>query len=232
MNRVCFLCSDTGVIGTYEHMAIYANAYPITENHFVLGAGEHDDVPTRDDIEAVQQFVALGRWPSLGWMNLRGAGASHPDHNHYQACIEVPLLADALIWRATRSVLATRAGTVLSMVTDYPLPGLSARGADAAGLVLQIAAVLDKRPYNLLFIDNEVLVFPRGMESPPQFPGRRFAGLELAGCIVLEDDEIAMEAISGETCWDGLRASGISSVRLAGLCLRVLETWNGGTHET
>lgn len=210
---MCFLCDQKTALATIDHLVIRSNAFPIEKNHFLLSPTHHCKTITKADIDAMVKFISLCKWPTIGWMNGKGSGMSFPDHQHYQACIAVPLLADALIWNSTRSHLKSNQNvTHIAEVGNYPVLGFSIRGTGLADTVLQMVALPGLQAFNLVFINDEVLFFPRSKESPSQsqFANRRFAGLEMAGCIVMEDVGVDIDLISGEDCWNTLSACGVS----------------------
>lgn len=211
MNNPCFLCEQKTVLGKIYNLSIRNNVFPIEKNHFLLSSAHHSKTITKADIAAMVNFISLCKWPSIGWMNGKGSGVSFPEHQHYQACVAVSLLANALIWSSTRSLLySDQYSTHIAEVGNYPVLGFSIRGTDLADTVIKMIALPETQAFNLVFINDEVLFFPRSKESPPQFPNRRFAGLEMAGCIVMEDVGVDIDLISGEDCWNALGACGLS----------------------
>ena len=219
----CFLCDRQPLVGRIEPLGARLNAYPVFPRHLVLAPDRHRDHPIAADIDAMAALLRSAARPSIGWMNGPGSGASHPAHQHYQVCLGVPELGDMLIACAGREVVpmgARGSPPWLATLVDYPLPGLALRGTALGRRVIDILAAWRPTACNLVFLPDEVVIFPRARARPSRLPSRGFGGLELAGCLVLESVE-PLAVTLGEAL-AGLTECGVSAEHFAAL-MRALE---------
>jgi hypothetical protein len=121
--------------------------------------------------------------------NMEGSGASRPDHAHLQGLLrDDPYPIEC----AHRLPLFSIGETNVARLSQYPVYALAVGGPHVVEVVFSVRAEGQadnpKEPFNLVLTLDEVIVIPRNREHPAGFVGA-FAGLEMAGGIVLTDAE-------------------------------------------
>jgi len=203
-------------IGEHGSLFVLANEFPIFPLHLLLVPAQHRELLQIKDLESAANFAK--RFPDyLVFHNMRFAGASRPDHLHFQA---VPGNSDLPLLVAPRRELANFESSRLSSVDDYPACALVAEGEHAVPLAFAVARVLRPMPFNLVLNDDRAFVIPRSKERPDGFAGQ-FAALEMAGCVVLIERG-RYEALRYAEIGDAIAECGFSASRRRALEGRVL----------
>lgn len=212
--RPCFLCKENRPVqqlvdDTLLKMGFVflVNPFPILKPHFTIASVSHipqDDYPLAAMQQSARQYPSL-----LYFYNGAGAGASAPDHLHFQAVAkeQVSLIReveehhtdgmDTLIWSGEAGI-------------RHPAGFWSIKGSQ-----LQLPLLIDKAMTNLfLWQDNSgdlrAMLFPRrrhraiGYPVPMVSPG----ALDVAGLMVtVKEDEFlrldgtAVADIYAQTCY-------------------------------
>lgn len=239
-SRPCFLCAKNRpkeqlagtAIADYE---ILINPYPILPVHFTVCHKQHA-AQSAMPLEMVDFVNMLPE--SATFFNGAKAGASAPDHLHFQAVLksEIPLLK--IVEQAhTREMPAGMASTGLGdfpmsfisfiipptfdgmrMLSELPcLGGVSAIPDEASGLVNDI---MWKDDSGLL----RLIVFPRKAHRPRCFyatdHSRRLVSpgaLDMAGIIIIPD-ESDFDRITGDEITGIYAETGLTASELAGYC--------------
>lgn len=197
----CFLCEDAQGIGTLGSLGVSYNKFSLGVGHSLFAPAEHREELQQEDLASVIAFVRDDA--GIVFHNMRGAGASKPDHLHFQA-----LLHDGAfpIEVGSRSVLVEAEGVTVSRVDQYPAYALALRGPRRAQVAFTFLGALRPTPFNLLITREEVFVVPRTKERPSSF-GNAFGALEMSGCVVLTSEDKYPEVTYGEI-WDAIAESG------------------------
>lgn len=180
----CFMDDSTKWLGKHKTLPVMPNGFPIGPLHLLLVAPEHREELRMEDLESANDFART--FPHyLVFHNMRGTGATRPDHLHFQALLRdeaLPLEA------APRRLRLSWNGTEAFRLVEYPAYALAFRGAHAATAAFECLRALRPTPFNLVMNGREVVVVPRRTERPAGFPNL-FGGLEMAGCVILSDEE-------------------------------------------
>ena len=201
---LCFMDNRDTCLGMHHTLVVRTNDFPIAPLHLLLVTAEHREALRAEDVRSVLDFAQA--FPAyLLFHNMRGSGASRPEHVHFQAMLRDGNLPIAT---APRRPLFTWDGATVARLEDYPVYGLTVQGTQAAETTLAMLRALAPTPYNLIVLHDEVIVVPRTVEQPAGFASK-FAGLEMAGCVVLVDEERYAD-LTFEEIWQALSACGFS----------------------
>jgi hypothetical protein len=180
----CFMDIAANRMGNAGGLLILPNNFPIRSCHLLLVAPEHREDLRVEDLRGALAFARA--FPDyLVFHNMRGSGASRPEHLHFQALPRDACLPLAV---APRVEVTRFSGVRVTRVVDYPAYALAVSGQRAPEAALQIAGRLSSTPFNLVLLGGEILILPRVREHPSGV-GTRFGGLEMAGWTVLVDEE-------------------------------------------
>jgi ATP adenylyltransferase/5',5'''-P-1,P-4-tetraphosphate phosphorylase II len=186
----CFMDDPGKRMGIHESLCVLPNEFPVFPLHVLLVPAEHRESLQVEDLASAASFVR--RFPDyLAFHNMRYAGASRPEHLHFQA---VPGNHGLPLLIAPRRELASFRSSRLSAIDDYPACALVAEGSQAVRLAFAITKALHPAPFNLVLLGDTVFVIPRTKETPDGFSSQ-FAALEMAGCVVVVDRD-RYEALS------------------------------------
>jgi hypothetical protein len=199
--RGCFLDGDEQRLGTTGTLNVHFNKFSIGDGHSLLAPPDHREELRMDDLVSAVEFGREG--PGLVFHNMRGAGASKPEHLHFHAFLRDGALP---IEGAPRSVQLLKAGITVARVEQYPAYALALRGSRRAQVAFTILSALRPTPYNLLISPDEVIVVPRAQERPSTFDNA-FGALEMGGCLVLSDQG-RYGAVTYREIWDAIRECG------------------------
>lgn len=181
----CFMDNQDNFIGQHQTLLVLPNGFPITSLHLLLVTAEHREQLRKEDIQSALDF-ALTFPDFLVFHNMRHAGATRPEHVHFQAVLRDEALP---IETAPRKELLSLPGTaVVTRLEDYPVYSLAVQGARAAETAFALGRELRPTPFNLVVRPQEVIIVPRPRAQPAGFP-TMFGGLEMAGCVVFVDEE-------------------------------------------
>lgn len=209
--RPCFLCSANRPEQQLVHPALHdlgydmlLNPFPVLDPHFTIVHQQH--LPQQLPLEAMKE--AAMRFPSLAFFfNGAMAGASAPDHLHFQAVAttDVALLAQVeagcndnnTIWSGDNGINHP-AGFWSIMDFNAALPHIPDMGLLNAFVWMRA----DGRP--------QCILFPRRRHRPRQYPDPMISpgALDVAGMIVTvrEEDFNALTStdvtdIYSQTCY-------------------------------
>jgi hypothetical protein len=179
----CFFCNEHDAYRKLEtvwqsgHLRVYQNAKFCRENHFLIAPyDEHREQATIADIEVLYNLAQASGLSIFG--NFRDAGASYPDHVHFQSLrIEFPLV------HRSYTVIGRNEHATMSLI-DYPVLAVSLEPNDQLGVKtaaqifcgLAIAA-------NIVLDQKRVIILPRQKSVPSNTNGFKFAAAEMAGTI-------------------------------------------------
>lgn len=180
----CFMDNRDNFIGKHRTLFVLPNGFPITPLHILLVTAEHREKLKGDDLRSALD-LALTFPDYLVFHNMRGSGATRPEHVHFQAVLRDKLLP---IEAAPRQELFSLYGVTIARVEDYPVYGLAVKGEGAAETAFAILWELFPTPFNLVLSRGEVIIVPRTVEQPSGFSSK-FGGLEMAGCVVVVEEE-------------------------------------------
>lgn len=193
MENACFMCRTANHIGRCSTLQVLPNGFPISGFHLLLVTREHREGLALEDLSSAMDFARA--FPQyFVWHNMAGAGATRPEHEHWQAVLRDEILP---IEAAPRKGLYFLDGAVVARVEAYPAYALTIRGQRAAEVVLALVAELGSTPFNLMLSREEVIVVPRRAEHPTGFVGK-FGGLEMGGWVVFTGEEPYREITYGE----------------------------------
>jgi len=183
-NMKCFMDNSENHIGKHRTLCVMPNGFPITCLHLLLVTTEHREELKVDDLQSALDFGL--QFPGyLVFHNMRRAGATRPEHAHFQAVLrDEPLPIEV----ATRQELFSLNGVTFARVENYPLYSLAVKGEKAAEVVFAVLQELRPTPFNLVMSNGEVVIVPRTKEQPSGF-NNLFGGLEMAGCVVMVEEE-------------------------------------------
>lgn len=129
-------------------------------------------------------------------------------HAHAQGIPKVALPLPIPIEEASREVIVSVRDTALYEVIDYPTRCLSVSGPKSGEVIYTLMTCLNNQGFNLVFLGQETVVIPRLKLIPSGF-SKPFAGLELAGYLVLEDSEEEFQKATAEDCFRALTECGL-----------------------
>jgi ATP adenylyltransferase/5',5'''-P-1,P-4-tetraphosphate phosphorylase II len=172
----------------HRTLAVMPNHYPIGALAILMFPTVHRADLQPEDLASALDFGECN--PNyLIFHNMKGSGASRPDHVHLQGFFRDEPYA---IECTPRTPLLSIGDTIVSRLDRYPVYGLAVKGPQVVDVVFAIKAELQAddplKPFNLVLTRGETVVIPRSAERPAGFSGA-FAGLEMSGGIVLIDEE-------------------------------------------
>jgi len=183
MHETCFMDDRENWIGHHRTLAVIPNGFPIDALALLLVPTEHRECLKLEDISSALDFGR--RFPDfLIFRNGRDAGATRPDHLHFQALLRHERFPIEVV---ARQPLLAIEDTAVARLDGYPLYGLTVRGPQAVNVAWVILELLHPTPFNLILSGGEVIILPRTKERPEGFG--MFGGLEAAGAIVLTDED-------------------------------------------
>ena len=140
---------------------IFANGFPYLDKQVVLSSRVHRELFTDDQYKAIFDFMQNSGFAGAG-MQLRGSGASIPDHAH------ISVFDEALpIFNSEYRPIKDEDGTFIAKSVDHPGVCLKISGGSTGSIFYQTTSTLQKLAlrglsYNLYF-DNQAdaYVIPR-----------------------------------------------------------------------
>lgn len=209
--QTCFMDDPDRVIERHGTLRIIANEFPISALHLLLAAPAHRGILHETDLDSAIGFARA--FPDY-WVfhNMRGAGASRPEHLHFQALLREQPVPIELAPR--RPVFETDRATV-ARVEGYPAYALAVRGEGAASQAFEILHHIVPASFNLVITASEIVVVPRAKEHPSGLRST-FGAPEMAGWIVVVEEEL-YRALTYHEVWEALAECGWSAERGAEL---------------
>jgi ATP adenylyltransferase/5',5'''-P-1,P-4-tetraphosphate phosphorylase II len=177
---LCFMDNPHNFIGKHRTLSVLSNGFPISSLHLLLATAEHRGELREEDIHSALDF-ALAFPDYLVFHNMQGSGATRPEHVHFQVVLHDEALP---IKTAPRREVFSLGESAVTRVEDYPIYSLAVRGEQAAEITFTILQELSPTPFNLVLIQEEIIIIPRTVEQPSGFASK-FGGLEMAGCVVV-----------------------------------------------
>lgn len=175
------LAKNTIVEGKILNYVI--NTYPYFDMHFLAFPYEHRGQPKEEDLEEIIELLQVTDHVVL--MNMVGAGASIPDHIHYQ-CIK----ADLPIKNAHGEIIYEDNIITLEKIA-FPCYAIKHTWKNDAGRSLvESAAISQKGPYNLLIYPECLYEIPRTAVFSPLAPEYKIGGAEVGGYFVVTSQEL------------------------------------------
>jgi ATP adenylyltransferase/5',5'''-P-1,P-4-tetraphosphate phosphorylase II len=188
-------------------LRVLVNEFPIFPLHLLLVPVEHREHILSRDLASVVSFVR--RFPDfMVFHNMRGAGASRPEHLHFQSVPrndQLPLLTAP----RRRLPVMSAPGTRFFAVDEYPAYALLVQGRDEVELTFAVFRSLGARPFNLLVTHDGIFIIPRTKERAERF-STQFAALEMAGCLVFVDRQ-RFEDLPYEEAWGAVAECGFDA---------------------
>lgn len=180
----CFMCNPDNFIGKHKTLNVLPNGFPITSIHLLLVTAEHRGDLRENDLQSAVDF-SLTHPQYLVFHNMRGSGATRPEHLHFQAILrDEPLPIEVVPRRELFSLF----GTAVFRVENHAVYSVAIRGERVTGVAFAILENLQPTPFNLLLSNGEIIIVPRTKEQPSGF-NNLFGGLEMAGCVVLAEED-------------------------------------------
>ena len=202
----CVLCAAIHskvpeFIGRSDY-CLFPNPYPIFRNHFTLIYREHEDsgqILTAERIKNGIDFFSEARGIKM-FFNGKNAGASSPDHFHFQGFSHpTPLPVERL---PTKEIVSNKSIRV-SKPADYPATVFVVESEDREKLtesVYGITSLLSgprngmELTHNVLFSDcawsPKAYIFPRnaGKQKSESYKSKP-ASIEMSGILVMSDHD-------------------------------------------
>src|ERR1017187_7933852 len=180
------------------HLAIYDNRKFCEPAHYLIAPLEHREQLTALDIVTLYEFSQATGLTIFA--NLRDAGASYPQHLHFQS-LDVEF---ASIPRGTVRRLESPQPWRVA-VLDYPCLLLQFE-AESAREWPALAALVAELPsaVNALWSGPVLSVIPRTKQVPGNTGGNKFAAAEVFGRIYCRDREL-FERLDVDTALEALR---------------------------
>ncbi len=222
----CSLCSarragrtSTVVVDGMEWLP--AN-WPIKPNHAICYPAEHRASIFGEDIQTLGKFLDRAG-DAVACLNLRGSGASVPEHFHVQLHDTALPMRDGSKSRMTAFPLLTCAWHCIDEqgelrlydLPSYPAFALVLQGPwDLLGqwMVTYLCAS-NVRPHNfVLAAGGQLIVIPRGLEKAPE-QENRYGGSEMLGLITPVTHESFLAIRDAEVISRSLRLCGVSDRR-------------------
>ncbi|MBI4440852.1 hypothetical protein HY639_01675 [Candidatus Woesearchaeota archaeon] len=161
--------------------ALLPNRYPFMPYHFVLPHRKHISMQENNQLKSdLEQMMAFSKATDMVvFHNSPGAGASIPQHEHWQALgTKPPLLSLAVSWQDG-----------IGWLPDYPGANVVANDTHQALAVTNDP--LFKEHNTILYHDTIILVPRKAARS--QYLQRRVAGAEIMGFIPWKKHEDALK---------------------------------------
>jgi hypothetical protein len=212
------MCNRLNWIGQHRTLGVLPNGFPIGPLHLLLVPGEHREELRLEDLESAVDFARTHPHYLL-FHNMRGAGATRPEHLHFQALLQDGALP---IEAAPRRPLFRVNGATVARVAEYPVYGLAVQGEGAAEVAFAVRQELGPTPFNLVLSQGEVIVVPRTTEKPSGFTST-FGGLEMAGCLVTTE-EARFRTLEYAEVWEALAECGLAPRERGALEERIRHT--------
>jgi len=184
----------------WDDYCLFPNPYPIFRNHFTLISMEHEDsgqVLTAKRIKDGIDFFSKTRGVKM-FFNGKGAGASSPDHFHFQGfSYPMPLPVE----RFHAKEIASNKSIKVSRLTDYPATVFVVESDDAEKLIDGVYRITSSLgglsdgaglTHNVLFSGcgphPDVYIFPRdsGKQKSKHYKSKP-ATIEMSGMLVMSD---------------------------------------------
>jgi hypothetical protein len=195
--------------------------WPIKPNHGICYPAEHRASILGEDIRTLGEFVDRAG-DAVACLNLRGSGASVPEHFHAQLHdtalpVNVESKNEAMAFpllTCAREMIGEHGELTLYRLPTYPAFALVLQGPwDLLGcwMVAYLCAA-NARPHNFaLAAGGQLVVVPRGLEKAPD-QENRYGASEMLGMItpVTYESFLAIrdaELICKSLCWCGVSDS-------------------------
>lgn len=175
----CFFCDQHDEftllrqVTEYGHMGVFDNLKFCEPQHYLITPAEHREHVTEQDVLVLSDLSKASKLSIIG--NFRDAGASYPQHVHYQT---LETVFSSINGSPVESLWSE--GFCVEAL-DYPelLVHVKPLGANNALFAKMVASL--PSPYNLLFWDGSVYMIPRTKSVPSNTQGTKFATAEVFG---------------------------------------------------
>ena len=203
MKTSCFMDEFPIKFGQCGSLYIGPNQYPIAALHLLLPTKIRRETLEQFDLLSAVSFVRAHPYYFV-FHNMRGSGASEPQHLHFQALVRDGLLP---IEEAPRRIVTELDGATVMRVEDYPVFALAVCGPRAVSRTFQILQLLAPTPFNLVLTHEGSIVIPRSKEHSAAMD-TRLGALEMVGWPVLSETQF--QSMSGNAIWETLAQCGWS----------------------
>lgn len=219
----CSLCSARNLKRTstavVEGMEWLPAGWPIKSNHGICYPAEHRATIFWEDIRTLGEFVDRAG-DAVACINLRGSGASVPEHFHAQLhdtalpvngaakreAMAFPLLT------CGRAMIGEQGALRLYRLPSYPAYALVLQGPwELLGRwMVNYLCASNVRPHNFaLAAGGQLIVIPRGIEKAPD-QENRYGASEMLGLIAPVTHESFLAIKGAEVIAESLRLCGVS----------------------
>src|SRR5712692_6909940 len=144
MLHQCFLDNKDTWMGEERSLAVRRNDFPVSGFHLLLFPKEHREQLKPTDVG--ETLVFAQRHPEYFiFHNMRGSGATRPDHLHFQAVLRGEPLPIEIVPREEFQV--SEDGTSIHRLQGYPIYAVAIRGPHAVEMVFAVIEELQPTPY-------------------------------------------------------------------------------------
>ncbi|MFA6215619.1 MAG: DUF4922 domain-containing protein [Patescibacteria group bacterium] len=189
--RKCLFCYLKRKKISFGEYFVIANIYPFTRNHRLIVSRKHYSQPKLRDLEmAVEISRLLNRTMIL---SLKDSGAGIPGHLHFHIYREkMP------VFKAPEKFIAANKEISVSRII-FPSYGIVVAGDNLARWLYKITAKMIY-PYNLVFYDRKILIYPRTKIFPVKNTSWKFGATELSGLFVVKTEKLFNQLTKKELC--------------------------------
>lgn len=197
----CILCNlkkrKTIDFGNY---LITSNVYPFAKHHRLIVTKEHYALPKLEDFEFALKISELTGETII--LSLKGSGAGIPEHLHFQTFDELMPI------NSTKTEKITENKDISVGRLIFPSYGIKIRGKNLAYWLFKITGNINYL-YNLVFSNQDVILFPRTAIVPSEKVYWKFGATELSGLFVLKIREL-LDQIEKEQLYEFMKKATLS----------------------